>query len=268
MESNLVLVSGKRVRRRKGDHPIVFVHGVGMDLTMWDEVACRLPAEFDVVCYDMIGHGPGPHPAGPYGIADFVGQSRAILDALGIKRCTLVGFSMGGMIALEFALRFPGRVRDLVILNSVFDRSDDERRNVIERADAADTAREFVGLQAGIERWFTPGFRANNTQIVDRVSMQMAANDLKAFAAAYRVFATADTEQAGRVRTIGCRTLVATGEDDQRSTPDMAARLAAAIPGAEYRILEGQRHLTPIEIPGEVADMISRFVLGSGNASV
>jgi pimeloyl-ACP methyl ester carboxylesterase len=253
-------IAGRRVESRGSGTTLVLIHGVALDLTMWARISERLAADFRVVLYDTIGHGPGPHPASPYDIVQYADQLNEILETLAIESCIPVGFSMGGLIAEQFALSYPQKTKALVVLNSVFQRSEAERAEVIKRVIAAETATEFVGLAAGIERWFTPSFREAHPEVVAQVAKQMAQNDLRAFAAAYRVFATADETIAPRIGEIKCPALIATGSDDQRSTAVMAVRLAERLPNGRAEILPAQRHLTPIEIPDELASMIGDFV--------
>ncbi len=252
-------VNGKRIWRSGSGFTVVLIHGVAMDLTMWTEIEPILSQKFEVICYDTIGHGPGIHPAGPYTIDQYAEQLDEILDELKVNSCIVVGFSMGGLIAEQFALSHPAKARGLVILNSVFDRTVAERAAVMERVVAADTATEFVGISAGLERWFTPHFLESNPVVVRRIIEQMSANDLKAFAAAYRVFATADGAILPHLKKLICPALIVTGEHDQRSTASMALRLASQLPNATATIIPNQRHLTPVEVPDLVAELITGF---------
>ena len=121
---------GTHYRRSGSGAPIILIHGVGADLEMWEPVAERLAPLHDVVRYDMLGHGASAKPPGPYRLDDFVDQLRRLVDGLGFERFVLAGFSMGGLVAQGFALAAPARVERLVLLNTVFDRSAQERAAV------------------------------------------------------------------------------------------------------------------------------------------
>lgn len=252
-------VDGARVHRCGAGPAIVLIHGVGMDLSMWMPVMTQLCPRFDVLAYDMIGHGPGPHRPGPYKLEDYVGQLDGILRDQGVESCVLVGFSMGSLVAELFAILHPKKVDALVVLNGVFDRSPQQREEIMHRVVEAEGASSFVGLEAGVDRWFTPAFRARCPEMVESVRRLMLGNDLRAFAASYRVFATEDIKIAAMADRITCPTLIVTGEDDQRSTPEMAGRLGVRLPHAEVVILPDQRHLTPLEIPELIAQRIEEF---------
>lgn len=253
-------IHGTRLRREGEGEPLVLIHGVGMDLAMWDPVVAHLAPDRSVIRYDMQGHGGSAKPQGPYRLADFVTQLETLLDDLGVETTDLVGFSMGALVAQGFALAFPARVRRLVLLNGVFDRSPAERAAIEARVGEVLKGGYAASIEAAIDRWFTPGFRSRRPEILAAVRERMRANDLPAYAAAYAVFGTADRELAERIHRLAMPVLVATGAEDQRSTAAMAEALAAKLPEGRCHLIPGQRHLTPLEIPEELAMLIEDFL--------
>jgi (E)-2-((N-methylformamido)methylene)succinate hydrolase len=253
-------LAGTRFRASGNGAPLILIHGVGLDLEIWEPLAERLAANRRLIRYDMLGHGASAKPAGPYALADFTRQLGRLLEDLGLEAADLAGFSMGGMVAQGFALEAPGRVRRLVLLNTVFDRSPEARAAIEARLGAVSAGGYAAGVEAAIERWFTPEFRAREPECVEAVRRRLAGNDLAAYAAAYAVFATADRELADAVGRIAAPTLVATGAEDQHSTTAMAEALAARLRYGVCRILEGQRHMTPLEAPDRLAGMIEEFL--------
>jgi (E)-2-((N-methylformamido)methylene)succinate hydrolase len=260
------LTHGTRYRVSGEGAPVVLVHGVGMSLEMWDAVVERLGCRYRILRYDMLGHGGSAKPPGPYRLDDFVTQLTALTNELGLARFDLVGFSMGGLVAQAFAVAHGGRLGRLVLLNTVFDRNPAERSAIEARVRDVRAGGYAAGVDAALERWFTPSFRLAHPEVVAAVRRHMNANDMAAYAAAYTVFATADRELAQKVEGITVPTLVATGADDQRSTLEMARRLADRVPHAVCRIIDGQRHLTPIEVPDEVAALIDAFLSAEDGA--
>jgi len=253
------LRDGTRVRIEGSGDPVALIHGVGMDLGMWDAVAAALAPQHRVISFDMLGHGGSAKPAGPYTLADFVAQVERVADALGLAQFDLVGFSMGGLVAQGFAARHPGRVRGLVLLNTVYRRSPDERAAIAARVADVRNGGFASSVETALERWFTPVFRAARPDVVESVRRHMFTNELEAYANAYAVFATADAELEDAVADIACPTLVMTGAEDQRSTAAMAEALAARIAQGRCEIIAGQRHLTPLEIPEQLAETFSAF---------
>ncbi|MEO8266369.1 MAG: alpha/beta fold hydrolase [Ilumatobacteraceae bacterium] len=238
--------------------PLVLVHGVGLDHTMWLPVMAVLPRR-RTIAYDLVGHGGAAKPAGPYTLDTFVDQLAAVVDALHCD-IDLVGFSMGALVAQGLALSDTSfRIRRMVLLNGVYDRSPDERRAIVDRVAEVRTGGLTTMIGPAIERWFTPSFAAARPDVIAFVRQRLVDNDDRAYADAYEVFATADAELADRVGGIVAPTLVVTGRGDQRSTPAMTAALAAALPNGRSMILNRLRHLTPLEAPTIVARLIDEF---------
>lgn len=242
--------------------PVVFVHGVGLDHTMWDAVLSRLYGD-RLLRYDMIGHGAAPAPPGPYRLADFVEQLAGLADDEGLDSFDLVGFSMGALVAQGFAAAHPGRVRRMVLLNSVYDRTLAEREAVIERVAEVRAGGYSASVDVALARWFSADFAAARPEVVAAIGQRLSHNDARAYADAYEVFATADAEVVYVAANIAAPTLVITGSDDERSTPEMARLLADVMPTARVHIIEGVRHLTPLECPTIVADLIDGFLSDS-----
>jgi pimeloyl-ACP methyl ester carboxylesterase len=229
---------------------------------MWAAQAAALAGAFTVVRYDMLGHGLSAVRPGRLTLSDFSDQLRSLLDALRVTAAHVVGFSMGGLVAQRFALDHPGKVDRLVLMSTVYDRPEAARRAVLDRVAQAERDGIAAGIGAALERWFTPAFRRARPDAVAAVRRRLEQNDSAAYLAAYRVFATADRELAGRLPNIEAPALVMTGADDRGSTPEMARRMAEAIPGARLDILEGQRHLLPIEADAYVSRALREFLKG------
>jgi len=251
------MIDGTHYRRSGSGTPIVLIHGVGADLEMWQPVAERLTPFHDVLRYDMLGHGASAKPPGPYRLDDFVEQLRRVADGLDVRKFVLVGFSMGGLVAQAFTLAAPARVERLVLLNTVFDRSPQERAAVEARVREVLSGGHEAGIAAAIERWFTPAFRAARPEVIGAVRRRLETNDLPAYAAAYGLFGTADRELAGRIGDIAVSTVVVTGAEDERSTAAMARAMAERLPRGRCHIIPGQRHMTPLEVPDLVAALIA-----------
>lgn len=263
MPASRAFAGGTSYRLEGGGPPLVLIHGVGADLDMWEPVAARLARRHQILRYDMLGHGESAKPAGPYRLADYVDQLRALTGHLGLASFDLAGFSMGAMVAQAYAAAWPKQVTRLVLLSAVHERSPVESEAVIARASGLTQETYRASIEEGIERWFTPGFRAKSPAVVDGVRRRMEANDFAAYQAAYTVFAHADRELAGLLGRIAAPTLAITGGEDRRSTPAMSRALAAKLPQGRCLILEGRRHLLPLEVPEAVAAAIEEFLSGA-----
>lgn len=105
--------------RHLGSGPVVMlVHGLAGSLHTWDEVAVALATKYTVIAPDLAGHGGSDGPAGDYSLGAYASGLRDILDALGYERATIVGHSLGGGIAMQFAYQFPQRCERIVLVSS------------------------------------------------------------------------------------------------------------------------------------------------------
>ena len=241
---------GGTVYETEGDGPpVVLVHGLGLTRAMWDGQWPALTRRFRVVRYDLLGHGDSDKPRKGYSLARFADQTAEVMDGLGFDRAALVGFSLGGMIVRAFALAHPEGVAALAILNSAYDRSEEERAAVLARVEQAARDGPAATVEAALKRWFTAGYAAAHPEVLDRVRGWILGNDPEIYPLAYRVLAEGDRELAERVAAIRAPTLVMTGGEDRGNSPDMARRLAAVIPGARCEIVPGLRHMGLAEDP-------------------
>ncbi|HEX5193804.1 MAG TPA: alpha/beta fold hydrolase [Solirubrobacteraceae bacterium] len=248
---------------REPARPVVLIHGVGDRSESWGGVIDRLPPGLDVVTYDLRGHGDSDKPPGPYSLDDFVTDHVSVLDSLGIERCHVVGFSLGGMIAQAIALTRPETVDRLVLVSCVAGRTEREREAVLARLAVVENEGPGGTAKVSGARWFTDGFIAAHPEAVERRLAELAANDPVGYAAAYRVLATNDL--ADELSAIDAPTLIITGEHDIGSPPHMAQTMHERIPDSRLTILEGMRHSVLVEAPELIASQIGEFLRSDGD---
>ena len=239
---------------------MVLIHGVGLDHEMWSGQAEALSENFSVLRYDLIGHGNTPAQPGDLELDDLVAQLAALLDEEGIPHAHVVGFSLGALVAQAFALAHPERLLRLVLLSGVHDRDGVAREAVFKRLEQAERDGPATIAAAAIERWFTDRYRSAHREEVERVERRLRANEAGGFLSAYRLFARADGQLAGRLGEIKVPALVVTGEVDSGSTPDMARRMSKAMSNAECRIVPGARHMLAMEAAEEINAMLKAFL--------
>ena len=245
-------------RRSGHGKPLVLVHGVGADLESWDGVIDVLGPGFDVLRYDQRGHGQSSKPPGPYTLDDFVNDLHGIFAANGLSKAHIAGFSLGGIVAQGFALRYPEMVGRLVLISTVAGRNEGERQRVLARAKKLAEQGADAHLNDAVERWFTDAFIAARPDVLEwrrRKSMQ---NDPASYAAAYRVLAESDL--GDHIHRIQASTLVMTGECDVGSNPRMAKLIAERVPNAECVIFPQLKHSLLLEAPDQVAAEMRRFL--------
>lgn len=109
----------RRAFRVAGSGPaILLIHGVGDSSTTWETVHAQLAQRFTVIAPDLLGHGESDKPRADYSLAAFANGMRDLLAVLGIDRVTIVGHSLGGGIAMQFAYQYPHMVERIVLVSS------------------------------------------------------------------------------------------------------------------------------------------------------
>lgn len=239
---------------------IALIHGVGLDGSMWGPLREFLEPEFDTQVIELLGHGSRGQ-AVPEGVT--LAQLAADVAGHLEPDTHLVGFSLGALVAQHLARYRPDLVASLVSVGSVCNRTPQEHAAVMTRL--ASAAADFPAtVEASILRWYPEGSSVT-PEVVEATRKVLLRNDPQSFVACYRVFATADAELAPELPRITVPSHAVTGELDPGSTPEMSARLAAAIPGSTYSIISGARHMMPVERPQELANELTAFIKEHSN---
>ena len=105
--------------RRAGAGPaLVLIHGITGSSRTWEDVIPLLAQHHTVIAPDLLGHGESAKPRGDYSLGAYASGVRDLLIALGVDKATVVGHSLGGGVAMQFAYQFPERVERLVLVSS------------------------------------------------------------------------------------------------------------------------------------------------------
>ncbi|GHA01359.1 3-oxoadipate enol-lactonase [Streptomyces spiroverticillatus] len=237
------------------EHAPVLVLGPSLGTTwhMWDRQIPELTRTWRVFRYDLPGHGGAP--AEPVAsVAELTARLLAVLDELGVQRFGYAGCSIGGAVGAELALRHPHRVASLALVSASprFGTADEFRqRGVIVRTNGMEPM-----AAAAPGRWFTPSFAAAQPAIVEWAVQMVRTTDPGCYIAACEALAAFDVRsELGR---IAVPTLVVVGEQDQVTGPGDARTLVAGIPDARLALVPGASHLTPVEQPAAVTDLLVR----------
>ncbi|MCI4361725.1 MAG: alpha/beta fold hydrolase [Thermoplasmata archaeon] len=247
------------VRREGAGTPIVLLHGIAGDHTMWGLVPHDLAKDHLVLVPDLRGHGKSPLPPGTtMGFSELAGDVLAMLDREGIDRAHLVGLSAGGFLALTIALAHPERVRTVTLVSSagICDR---HTRSIGERW--VTTFRE-EGFDAFLLRLlkdlYYPDWIEAHMEVADRVRERLEHADLTATLAWCESIRAFDTR--GRLAGMEAPLFVIQGMDDQVIDPSHARLLRQTIQGTEVRLLAQTGHMVPVERPTETAEAIRGWV--------
>jgi 3-oxoadipate enol-lactonase len=239
------------------DAPVLVLSGsLGTDMTMWDPQVGPLSARFRLLRYDQRGHGRSPVPPGPYSIAELGEDLLALLDRLEIERASLCGLSIGGMTAMWVAARAPERVRRLALLCTSAQLGPESMWH--ERAETVRTQGLEAIAQAGLERWFTEGFRREQPETVARLRASLCATPPEGYAGCCEAIAEMDLR--GDLPSIAAPTLVIAGAEDPATPPAHGRLIAEAIPGAKFELVSPAAHLANLERAERVTELIVPFL--------
>jgi (E)-2-((N-methylformamido)methylene)succinate hydrolase len=244
----------------EGAPVIAFIHGLGLNRLIWDKYLSRLGQRYRVLSYDLFGHGESASAPHKPTVTTFSEQLIDLMDELGIDKCALVGFSLGGMINRRMAIDHPDRVSALAILNSPHDRGAEAQALVEQRALDAAAGGPGATLDATIERWFTPEFRNIHGDFIEQVRSWVLANDPLDYALSREVLAFGVVELIRPDPPIEHATLVMTCEHDSGSTPAMSQAIASEIAGAEVIIVPQLKHMGLTENPSFFITALSEFL--------
>ena len=239
---------------QKAGIPIVFIHGVGLDHNIWDPQI----NEFDntVLIYDILGHGRTPLNKEKISFDDFSDQIIDLIDELKFSKIHLIGFSIGSLIARNFATRFSDRLKSLTLLCSIFNRSDNEQKIVNERFEQ--TKKDKKLTKDALKRWFNKDFIEKNPQISDKIFSILSNNNMDNFIKVYSLFVNHEDNE--KFENIKAKTLVMTGEGDVGSTPEMSNNLSKKIKNSEVKIIPVGKHLCSIECSYDVNNAIKDHI--------
>lgn len=250
-------------RRYGRGSPVVLIHGVGMSQSVWAPQLSAFLGRYEVITYDLLGHGDSAMPPSGAVLADYSAQLLVLVDALDVERPCIVGHSMGALVSLDFALRHPQRCRAVAALNAVFCRSPEQRRAVMKRAQALREAGGTGNLDETLRRWFGEPVPQHLRAAAEQVRRMLEEVDAEGYARTYAVFASADAAHAEQLPKLACPALFATGDGDPNSTPDMSRNMAGLVPGARQVVLEGARHMMTVTDPERVNAMLLDFLAGA-----
>ncbi|TAM68471.1 MAG: alpha/beta fold hydrolase [Microbacteriaceae bacterium] len=233
--------------------PVVLLHGVGLDSTMWKPVIDRIGDR--ALPLDLPGHGNRPPLRLEQTLATLATD---ILDRLPAQPVHLVGFSLGSLIAQHIARFAPQRLLTLTCVSSVCRRTPAERDAVEARLETA-RLRFDDSVDASIRRWFPPGTTVS-PDIIEQTRRVLLRNDVESYLHAYTAFARGDREIGPELDAITVPALAVAGELDPGSTPEMSRRLAAAIPACRLTIVPHTRHMVPLESTSALCDALTEFI--------
>jgi len=235
--------------------PIVFVHGVGLTYEIW-QPQLDFFKDYSNLSYDILGHGKSSLTKQNISFDDFSDQLIELINELKIEKIHLVGFSIGSLVARNFATRYGKRLRSLILLGSIYKRSEQQQKIVNERFNQA--KKELKLSRQALKRWFTDKYLENNPYTYEKISSILSGNNMANFLKVYELFVKHKNDED--FKKIQAKTLVMTGEHDIGSTIEMSQQLNNIIKDSELKIIKDGKHLCGIECADEVNLSIKNFI--------
>jgi pimeloyl-ACP methyl ester carboxylesterase len=239
---------------------LVLIHGFGDNLNMWYHQVPDLSKQYRVLTYDVRGFGQTGIAKDPYSMRLLADDLYELLQVLGIKSACVLGYSMGGMIALNFALGHPEVITGLIFANSgAGDRSTAEREerrqrimHILQQGNIEVTS-EMMTVGS-----FSPGFKERNQAEFNEYKKIKMQNDPSPYISIMEAL-SADRAPPPDVRKVTCSVLIIAGDKDSFIALDVAESMKNSIKDAALKVLS-TGHAAAIEAPKEFNQTVLHFM--------
>lgn len=237
--------------------PLLFIHGLGSSTRDWERQAAFFSRHYQVIIFDLRGHGKSDKPPGPYSVQLFASDTARLIGSLGIGNTHVVGLSMGGMIAFQLALETPELVSSMVIVNSgpeFLVRTRKERLGLFKRFSIV----RLLGMrQMGkvLAKRLLPKPEHSNLR---RIFIERwAENNKRAYLDSLRAMVGWRVTQ--HLNAITCPVLVVSAAQDYTPVSYKEA-YAAKMAKAELVVIPDSLHLTPVDQPDHFNEALLAFL--------
>ena len=237
--------------------PVVFIHGVGLTKEIW-EPQINFFKEYNTLTYDLLGHGKTALKKSQISFVDFSDQLLNLVNELNFNKIHLVGFSLGALIARDFASKNNDRLSSLIIHGSIYKRTEEQKRVVLNRFEVAKTNKP-ASKHTAIRRWLSENFIKKNPDIYNKIYSTLEKNNHKNFLKCYEIFVNYIDDDS-MLKKINVDTLITTGENDVGSTLEMSRNLSKMIQESKFIEIKKGKHLCSIECADDVNITFKQFI--------
>ena len=245
------------------NNPIIFIHGIGLNNEIWDD-QINYFKKYNTIVYDLIGHGKTPLNKKNIEMKDFTKQLLKLVDGLNINKFHLIGFSVGSLIARDFAALYSGRLSSLTIFGTIYKRSEDEKRQIMNRYETMKLKKDISKVRA-VNRWFTEKFLKENPKVYKKIYSMLNYTNHETWLKIYKLFVNHKDDDM-KIKQIKTKTLIITGEKDIGSKPEMSKEISKLIQGSLCKIIKNGRHLCNIEYAENFNITVKEFIDNRNNA--
>lgn len=239
---------------------VLLIHGHTLDVRVWSDLSGPLiRAGMRAVRYDLRGHGRSSVPERDYRFSDHAADALAVINGLGIDRCGVIGYSIGGGIAIELALAHPARVTRLALLSPVLPDRPFEAVFFDNLREVAHVARTRGIREAMLGPWINSPLWASSLAtpgVRERLETVVSEFPGAEYLATARDTVERDWKVADRLGEISAPTLVVVGEAELPGFRAWAGEIAAGIPGARLEVLHDLGHLHLLQDPERVSSLL------------
>jgi pimeloyl-ACP methyl ester carboxylesterase len=243
--------------------PVVLIMGFTVSSVGWRWNISDFAKHFRVIAFDNRGVGQSDKPNVPYSMTTFADDTAGVLDSLDIKTAHVFGISMGGMIAQEFALRHPQRVKTLILgctncggPQAVLSKDPDVLNLLANIASVDVQQAALIMTKVAV----TPWFLQKRMDVLLQLNQLSAQHPTPQHGMVCQMQAIQGHDTYERLPQITVPTLVITGKEDGLVPPENSVTLAQRIPNADLTLLSNASHLFNIELPRATAEVVTRFI--------
>lgn len=241
--------------REQGSGPatVLFLHGNLSSSRWWEKVFALLPASWRLIAPDFRGFGSSEAPPEIYGLGQIVADVAALVEHLQLREFALVGHSLGGAVALQYALDRPGEARAVVFVDPVPANGLHFPDDVFDLLSGMRSSRD--GMKEGLKA-VAPA--APDDEFFDQLVQEALAATPRAFLEIPEAMARFDVTE--RLAEIACPALCILGEKDLLIPKEDVKRMSALIRNCGFVEMKRVGHCPPIEAPEEFAQLLVEFL--------
>jgi poly(3-hydroxyoctanoate) depolymerase len=257
-----VRAGGLRLRvGRSGDGPpLLLITGIGASIGMWEPLTRQLGGR-ELIAFDAPGCGESQRPRRPLRMRELAGVTRGLMDALGLERPDVLGYSFGGALAQELARRSPDRVRRLVLCATGPGLGGIPPKPLAALALATPVRYYHPRLLALSVPYIAGGRTAREPGVLAANAQARLSRPPGPLGYAFQLFAAAGWSSLPWLHTIATPTLVVAGDDDPSVPVRNARMLASRLPNAQLHVVKGGGHLFLLDEPESAIPAIEAFLL-------
>ena len=235
--------------------PIVLIHGVGLSHEIW-QPQLEYFKDYTTLSYDILGHGKTPLNIKNISFDNFSEQLLNLINELKFDKVHLIGFSIGSLIARNFAIKHNDLLQSLTLLGSIYKRSEEQQKIINDRFALAKNNLKLS--RKALTRWFTDKYLEENPNTYEKISSILEKNNMENFLKVYELFVLHKNDE--NFQNIKVNTLIMTGENDMGSTVDMSKKLCEVINNSQLKVIKDGKHLCGIECADDVNLTIKNFI--------